>query len=104
MIYTVHLGDVGTVLESTIYDRTTPADPLDLTTATELTYKLKKPSGAIVTKTATLSGSGSAGKIRYTFVSGDLDELGTWKVQGHVVLPTGSWSTSIEQLKCVANL
>jgi hypothetical protein len=104
MIQTVHLGDVGTVLESTIYDRATPQDPLDLTTATELTYKFKKPSGAIVTKTALLAGAGTAGKIRYTFVAGDLDELGTWRIQGHVVLPTGSWSTSIEQLKCVANI
>lgn len=78
-----HVGDIGTIFEVTVTDRDGAA--INLATATTLSIIFAKPDGTTETKTATLSGDGTDGKMRYSSVSGDLDTPGVWQLQGYVV-------------------
>lgn len=73
-----YVGDIGTVI---LVDTKS-----DLSDATVLELKIKKPSGAIMTKTATIPVglTGADGIISYTTVAGDFDENGKYYLQAHV--------------------
>lgn len=65
----------------------------DLSEATTLQLKVRKPSGSKVTWTGTLGSMNELGEyttIRYVVQDGDWDEVGIWKLQAKVVTP--SWS------------
>lgn len=72
----VYVGDIGTEI---ILDCGS-----NITTATVLQIRAQKPSGAVVTWTAAISGTNS---VRYVVASGDLDEAGAWILQAYVRLP-----------------
>jgi hypothetical protein len=65
---------------------------------------LKSPSGNAKTKTASFTSDGTDGKIQYITVEGDLDEIGTWRLQSKITFPTASWSTEIGTFKVYENL
>lgn len=77
-------GDVGTVLELTVYDENNIV--INLVTATVKQIKLKSPPGLVTTKTASFTTDGTDGKIRYTTTSGDLSVAGAWQAQGYIEL------------------
>lgn len=72
-------NDIGTIIELDTQS--------DLTDAVTLQMKILKPSGTILTKTATIPVglTASDGKITYTTVSGDFDEVGEYNIQAHIV-------------------
>lgn len=97
----IHYGDIGTEFRITIKDDTTV---VDLSTASELYLIFKKPgTSGTVTKTASLHTDGTDGIITYTTVEGDMDEVGTWKVQAKIVM-NGTWYSDIKSFKCHRNL
>jgi len=83
MMNEVHVGDIGTVFRLTVYSGRTVAD---LSGATTKEILFLKPSGELITKSASFTTSGSDGKIQYATVANDLDESGLWKIQAHVAL------------------
>lgn len=96
----VHLNDIGTIFRATINDCDETLDPaaqvvLDISSATTTELIFEKPSGATLTKTATFTTDGTDGQIEYATISGDLDEIGTWRIQAYIVLPSGSWRSDI---------
>ena len=97
----IHVGDIGTVLEITIYD----GDAIvDISGATVKQIKLRKPSGSVVTKTASFSTNGQDGKVRYVTQDNDLNEHGYWQIQGYVELGGGEWHTNVEDFLVHKNL
>ena len=62
---------------------TTNDNPISISGASTLQMKFRKPSGTVVTRTATAV-SGSNTSITYTTVSGDFDEVGIFCLQGVV--------------------
>lgn len=88
----IHVGDIGTVFTATIKDGNTA---VDLSGATTKQLKFHDPDGVLITKDAAFVTGGSDGGIKYTTISGDLSKAGQWKLQGYVVLPSGSWHTDI---------
>ena len=72
----VYVGDIGTefVLDCGVA----------INTATVMEIRIKKPSGAVATWTATLSGTQS---VRYVAAANDIDEAGAWKMQAYVDTP-----------------
>jgi hypothetical protein len=58
----VHVGDVGTVFRLTLSDGSTIVDASGATTKEIL---FRKPSGAVVTKSAAFTTDGTDGKIEY---------------------------------------
>ena len=45
-----------------------------------------------------------AGKIKYTTVDGDLNEVGTWRMQAVVNFPTSSFRSNVKTFKVYENL
>jgi hypothetical protein len=99
----IPLGAINSIFEGTFKDNgvVVPVDE-----ATVLQLKFRKPDGATtVTKTAVLSTTGLDGKIRYTTVDvNDLDQVGTWKIQGYVEMPEWTGHTKIKEFEVFANL
>lgn len=98
----IHQNDIGTTLLVTICDCSNNA--IDISTADTKQIVLKKPSGSTLTKTATFITDGSDGKIQYVVQSGDMDEVGTWKVQGVVTIGAYTWHSNFESFKVYRNL
>lgn len=98
----IHVGDIGTQFKVTITDSSNVAR--DISDATTKQLILKAPSASKKTKNAGFFTDGSDGIILYTTVSGDLDECGTWKIQGYVITPSGEWHTEYESFRVERNL
>lgn len=90
MIYT---GDTGTIVR---LDTLT-----DITTATSLTIKVKKPSGTCTTWVAQLEGTTT---LKYVSVSGDFNESGNYKLQPLVAMPGFTGSGDITQVQVDSTL
>jgi hypothetical protein len=97
----VHLNDIGTKFLLTVKE---DGVALNISTATVKSIVFKKPSGTVVVKTATFETDGADGKIYYLSVSGDLDAIGLWKIQGKITMGVGSWGTEIGEFKVMDNL
>ena len=65
---------------------------------------IKKPSGTKVTANTAFSTDGTDGKMYYNAVDGDLDESGSYKLQGKVVISDGTFYTDITSFKVHRNL
>lgn len=78
----IHKGDIGTRFLITIKDEDGIAKPIGSYTTKQFIFE--KPSGNLVTKTASFYTDGSDGKLYYTTLSGDLDEEGAWKLQVYI--------------------
>ena len=97
----IHLGDIGTIFEVTVKDDTAV---LNISTATVKNFEFTKPSGTNVVKSASFTVLGVDGKLRYTTVAGDLDEVGVWNLQVYLEMPTGKWHSDIQQFSVWKNL
>tara|TARA_R110002020_G_scaffold123344_1_gene279741 strand:- start:1025 stop:1333 length:309 start_codon:yes stop_codon:yes gene_type:complete len=97
----IHLDDVGTKFLVTIKDG---SSAVNISTASTKQILITKPSGTKMTKTATFNSDGSDGKIYYMVIADDLDEVGTYQLQGKVIISDGTFSTDITKFKVHRNL
>lgn len=74
----IYVGDEGTVIEVDMGE--------DISTATVTKFYVYKPGGTTATWTATIYNSNY---LRYTIVTDDLDEAGTYYVQPYLEFPSG---------------
>jgi hypothetical protein len=86
----VHKGDIGTIFEITVTENDAV---LDISTGSNLKLLFLKPSGTVLTKTGSFTTDGSDGKMEYQSQSGDIDEEGTWELQGKLDLGGGTFYT-----------
>ena len=85
----LHIGDIGTEIILTIAEDGAIVNISGVATKFII---LRKPSEAVVTKTAEFVTDGTDGQIKYVTISADdLDEDGIWHAQGHVT-GLGGWS------------
>lgn len=96
----IHVGDVGTRFLVTIMDGATA---VDVSTATVKQILLKKPSGVILTKSASFVLTGADGRIQYFSIAGDLDLAGFWHIQAYVEMPAGKWHSDVQLFEVHAN-
>lgn len=80
---TVRKNDIGVIIRVTISD---DAGVVDLSGTSGNLLLLRKPSGEVLSKSASLYNLGVAGQIQYTTISGDLDETGRWEAQAFIDL------------------
>lgn len=97
----IHLNDVGTSFEITLQDDETI---VDVSNASVMEIIFKKPSGTVSVKPATHLTDGTDGVIRYISEVDFLNELDEWEIQARVTLPTGNWSTDIQNFVVYENL
>ena len=98
----VHNGDIGTVFRLSIVD--TAGTAIDVSTATVKYIYFQDPSGVKTQKTAAFYTDGTDGKIQYTTIAGDIDEVGTWMVQGYVETSLGKFWTEKDSFKVYSTL
>lgn len=97
----VHVNDIGTEFRITVKD---DGVVVDVSGATTTQIIIRKPSGTVLTVSATLYTDGSDGIIYYNAVSGDLDEVGLYKIQAKVVIGAGTFYTSVGSFKVYCNI
>lgn len=88
----IYKGDVGTVIKVRL-DNTE-----DLSGGT-YSFSVLKPDGTETTWTASYELAGSEQYVKYTTVSGDLDQAGTYKIQPKIVIPNWSGSANTVTIK-----
>jgi len=98
----LRVGDIGVIIERTIKDQ--DGNIVDVSAASTKEIIFVKPNNAKLTKAAAFSTNGTDGKIKYVTVSGDLDGVGDWKIQGRVILAAGEWRTDIAVRHVYENL
>lgn len=98
----IHFNDIGTEFKVTLKDG--DAAVVDVSTALMMSIVFKAPSGATKEMVAEFDTDGTDGVIKYITEDGDLDELGTWRIQAVIDLPSGTWHSDIEKFKVYANL
>ena len=102
----IHLGDIGTELVFTINECVAGVDTaVDVSTATAKQIKLVKPSGASILDDAAFVTDGTDGKIKYTTLLNDLDEIGKWYAQAIITFSaTKKWYSSKTYFKVFDNI
>lgn len=101
----IPLGTIGTRFEFTVQDQDSAV--VDISGFTSLTMTFRDPSGVAFTRTGALVNTGTDGKFDYTTILGDIPVTGvkgTWKRQGDVVLPTGTYPTTVAEFTVTENL
>jgi hypothetical protein len=73
----VYVGDVGTEIVVNC--------GVNISSATEMSIKARKPSGAMVTLSAVLSGQNY---MKHVTTEGEMNEPGNWQLQAYVDMPT----------------
>ncbi len=92
---------VGALIDFVVHE---DGEILDLTGATDLKVRLKKPSGQVIEKTAALATDGSDGIIRYTSAEGDLDLAGKWTGEAVYTLGIYTGATAAKTFRVEATL
>lgn len=101
----IHLGDIGTIFRVTIKEIDAGvAATIDISGAITKELIFIKPSRTKVIQTADFTNAGTDGKMQYTAILGDIDEVGWWSIQGYVEMATGEWRTNIQQFRVFGNL
>lgn len=101
----VHYNDIGTVILVTVNDCVSgTSTTLDLSSAILLELIFKSPSGSAVTKSASLYTDGTDGKIFYTSLDGDFNEVGTWRIQAKIGIGGGTFRSDVGSFKVYENL
>ncbi len=96
----IHKNDIGTKFQVTVYDGSSIVD----VSGGSKSIIFKKPSSTSVTQTAA-DEDASNGVISYTTVSGDLDEIGTWRIQAEITTAGGSvFRTDVSTFKVYDNI
>ena len=97
----IHYGDIGVNFNITVMNDTVP---LNVSNANSISIIFQKPDSSDLTKTASLVTNGTDGKIKYTTVAGDLDQIGTWQIQARVNFGASVFSTDIQKFKVYRNI
>ena len=97
----IHVNDVGTKVLVTVTDG---SSAVNISSATTKELIIKKPSGTKLTKATSFTSDGTDGKMQYSIASDDLDEAGSYKLQGKVVISDGTFYTDIHTFKVHRNL
>jgi hypothetical protein len=83
----LHLGDDGVVLVITVKE---DGSAVNLSAATSLQIRLRKPDGTTVAEAATLTTDGSNGQLQCSIDGDEVDVLGVWEARPHFTL--GAWT------------
>jgi hypothetical protein len=110
----VHEDDIGTVFYAIVKDQDLAY--VDISASTTRTMTFRKPDATLAAKTGTYvvsytgtdpviaAGVTAHAVMQYTTIAADLDQSGTWWLQGYVVIGTGHWHTDKVRFQVYHNL
>ena len=97
----IHQDDFGTKLLMTITD---DGSAVDISSAINQEIRMVKPNDEVIDRPAIFETDGTNGKIYYIVQAGDFNQAGYYRIQGKVILPTGSYKTNIHKFKVHCNI
>ena len=97
----IHKGDIGTTLKTTVKNASVV---VDISAATTKNILLGKPDGTSLTKSGSFTTDGTDGDLEYATISGDLDQIGCWKLQAHIVTSSGEWKSDLSIFEVYKNI
>ena len=97
----IHAYDIGTIFQFEVQEDDVA---VDISAATAIAFYFGSPTGLTKTKVGAFVNDGTDGLIKYTTVSGDLDEVGPWQVQAKVDLPAWQGHTEIVNFTVYPNI
>ena len=98
----IHQYDIGTRFLITVKD---DGVAVDVSSGVRQIH-IRKPDDTTLNKVGAIisSGSASSGIMYYDTIAGDLDEVGHYKLQAKVAIPSGTYYTDIYTFKVHCNL
>lgn len=76
----------------------------DISSATVIQMKFKKPDGSVITRTGAFVNTGTDGLIRYVSIASDLDQVGFWERQAYLVMTGYTGHTKATDFEVFPNL
>jgi hypothetical protein len=99
------VDDFGTIFRITVQECIADVlTPVDISGATALSFVFKKPDATTITTVPVYTTDGTDGQIQYVTLAGNIDQAGVWCLQAEVVLPTGTYRTSVVKFDVEAKL
>lgn len=99
----IHLGDIGTHFEITLYEDCETFLP-GVENATVKKVIFKRDDGTAFIRDAVFLTDGTDSIILYETVDGDLDKTGNWEIQAYIETPLGRWYSSVDCFEVFENL
>ena len=100
----IHENDIGTKFKLTVKDGSSAVNISSAVSAGTKQVIIKKPSGDMLEKNASFTTDGTDGVMEYTTVANDLEESGTYKLQGKVQITDGTFFTDVHTFKVYRNI
>lgn len=97
----LHLNDYGTTFDIELRDGDTVLNPSIFTSGSHV---FRRPDLTTLTKASAATVTSSGSYMRYTTVSGDVNQVGSWAVQCVVTDGVGYFSSDIWQFVVYPNL
>jgi nitrogen fixation protein FixH len=97
----LQVGNVGSILRFTVVDQ--DGTVVDVSTATLVLY-LRNPQERLLTKTPTLTSSGTDGRIQYALITGDLDIPGQWTAQARATISSNVFYSNVVTVPVQGNI
>lgn len=97
----IHIADT-TVFRATFKDE--DGEVVSIAGNSTLQFKFRKPDGTAATQNGSMTGDGTTGEMTFTPDTSFLDQVGNWEVQGYVVIPAGSYHSTVRQFRVYANV
>ena len=105
MAVQVHIGNVGTIFQTTILDQNGVAVDVSAASVLTLRFRLRSVPATVYAQTAALVGTGTDGKIKYTTVAATfLHTAGDWDVQSYIKIGTTEFWSDIHPFTVFANI
>lgn len=99
----IHVGDIGTLFKVRIIDDVL-GTPIDISAATTKKIIFVKSNKSRLSVDADFTTDGTDGYIEYSTQSGDLDQAGSWRIQGKTIGSTYTNSSEIDSFLVYKNL
>lgn len=87
----VRVGDIGTIIRLRVLDE---SGVVDISTSTVRRIILTAPDHTARTLTATLTSSGTDGRLQYTTVANDINQIGNWEARAQIEFTSSQHFTS----------
>lgn len=98
----IHKNDIGTTFKLTVKDEDDAV--VDVSSASTKDILIEKPDASVLTKTSSFTTDGTDGIIEYSTISGDIDAIGKYKIQGKVILSGSTYYTDVKTFVVKDNL
>jgi hypothetical protein len=88
----MHVGDYGTIIRRTIYDKKTI---LNLANVMEVLFRFRKPDGTTFDKVGSVNGLPANGQVQTVMQEGEIDQDGAWNFQVIVTFPASKFHSDV---------